>query len=91
MPEDPNLQSLRWEAKQAVEEVRRARQGWGTSQATARDYLAAREQQLRVFQDIEAVDPDASMGGTTISDAIEAVERNIASIEAEIPRLKPGY
>lgn len=91
MAESPEDRALRQHVRDAANEMRQARAGWGTSQETARDYLAARQHQLDVLQEVQAINPDISVGGGRIDDAIEAVARNVANIEAEIPKLKPGY
>ena len=70
--------------------MRQARAGWGTSQETASNYLAAKRRQLDVLKEVKAINPDISVGGR-IDDAIEAVARNVASIEEEIPKIRPGY
>ena len=91
MAENQEDRALRQRVKDAANEMRQARAGWGTSQETANTYLAARQHQLDVLKEVRAINPEISVGGGRIDDAIEAVARNVADIEAEIPKLKPGY
>jgi hypothetical protein len=91
MAESSEDRALRQRVKDAADEMRQARAGWGTSQETARNYLAARQHQLDVLEQVKAVNPDLSVGGGRIDDAIEAVARNVADIKTEIPKLRPGY
>jgi hypothetical protein len=76
-------------AKEAADGVRQARPGWGASQERAKDYLDAKVHQLNELKEIQRTDGDGALRGT-ISSGIEAVERDVANIQAEIPTLKPG-
>jgi hypothetical protein len=87
MAESSEDRALRQRIKDAAEDMRQARASWGTSQVLASRYLAARERQLEVLEQVRAVRPDFEVGGGSIDSAIESVTRNIASIEAEIPGL----
>jgi hypothetical protein len=91
MAEKPEWTALRRQAKEAADGVRAARESWGTSQGRAKGYLAAKENQLHVLENIQATDPDVPIGGGRIEDGIASVKRDIANIEAEIPTLRPGY
>jgi hypothetical protein len=90
MAESPEDRALRQRIRDAAEEARQARASWGTSQVLARRYLAAREHQLEVLEEVKAIRPGFDVGGGSIDGAIESVARNIANIEAEIPGL-PSY
>jgi len=89
MAESPEDRALRQQIKQAAEDTRQARASWGTSQVLAGKYLAARERQLEVLEQVKAVRPEFEVGGGRIDSAIESVAGNIASIKAEIPELPP--
>jgi hypothetical protein len=89
MAESSEDRALRQQIKDAAEEARQARASWGTSQVLASKYLAARERQLELLEQVRAVRPDFEVGGGSIDSAIESVARNIGSIEAEIPELPP--
>ncbi len=89
MAESSEDLALRKQIKDAAEDMRQARASWGTSQVLASRYLAARQRQLEVLEQVKAVRPEFEVGGGSIDDAIESVARNIASIEAEISELPP--
>jgi len=72
----------------AADEVREARPGWGASQETAKKYLAAKQHQADELKEIRSIGGDGALH-SNVSDGIEAVERDIANIKAEIPKLKP--
>jgi hypothetical protein len=74
MAETPEDRALRQQIKDAAEDTRQARASWGTSQVLASKYLAARERQLEVLEQVQAVRPEF---------------RNIASIRDEILGLPP--
>jgi len=85
---DPELHQR---AKAAADGVREARPGWGATQETAKNYLAAKVHQRDELEAIRSIGGDHALYSGNVSDGIQAVERDITNIETEIPTLKPGW
>jgi sugar lactone lactonase YvrE len=86
MTDNPGDAVLRQQVRDAAREARQADASWATSQVLARRYLAARERQLDVLQQVKAIRP----GFQKIDDYIESVASTITRIKREIPALPPS-
>jgi hypothetical protein len=89
MSESPEDRVLHQQIKDAADDMRQARANWVTSQVLASKYLAARERQLEVLEQVKAVRPKFIAGGVSIDEAIDRVAANIASVKAKLPTLPP--
>ena len=79
-------------AQAAADRMRAVQMGWSSSPARAAAYLAAKEDQLRLWEAIRREGGENAIPSAgPISPAIESIKRDIANIRAKISTMGTGY